>query len=97
VIPSEWEENAPLVAVEAAVRALPAVVSDRGGLPETAESEIFAARDPHALREAVSRLVERPELLAERSTRLLERRAEFLWATHVARLERVLAQVASER
>lgn len=97
VIPSEWEENAPLVAVEAAVRGLPAVVSDRGGLPETAEAEVFAARDPEALREAVRRLVETPALLAERSRRLVERRDEFLWATHVAELERVLAQVASAR
>jgi glycosyltransferase involved in cell wall biosynthesis len=97
LIPSEWEENAPLVAVEAAVRGLPAVVSDRGGLPETAEAEVFPARSPEALRSAVSRLVETPELLAERSTRLLERRAEFLWSTHVAEVERVLAQVASER
>jgi glycosyltransferase involved in cell wall biosynthesis len=97
VIPSEWEENAPLVAVEAAVRGLPAVVSDRGGLPETAEAEVFAARDPDSLSDAVRRLVETPALLAERSRRLVERREEFLWATHVAELERVLAQVASER
>lgn len=97
VIPSEWEENAPLVAVEAAVRGLPAVVSDRGGLPETAEAEVFRARDLEALRAAVSRLVETPALLAERSRSLLDRRREFLWSTHVAELERVLAQVASER
>jgi glycosyltransferase involved in cell wall biosynthesis len=97
LIPSEWEENAPLVAVEAAVRGLPAVVSDRGGLPETAEAEVFPARSPEALRAAVNRLVETPALLAERSTRLLERRSEFLWSTHVAEVERVLAQVASER
>ena len=97
LIPSEWEENAPLVAVEAAVRGLPAVVSDRGGLPETAEAEVFRARDPQALREAVRRLVETPALLAERSRHLIERRREFLWATHVAEVERVLAQVASAR
>ncbi|HEX7254653.1 MAG TPA: glycosyltransferase [Gaiellaceae bacterium] len=97
VIPSEWEENAPLVAVEAAVRGLPAVVSDRGGLPETAEAEVFGSRDPRALRDAVRRLVETPGLLAERSRRLLEQRDRFLWETHVAEVERVLAQVASAR
>jgi glycosyltransferase involved in cell wall biosynthesis len=97
VIPSEWEENAPLVAVEAAVRGLPAVVSDRGGLPETAEAEVFPARDPDALRAAVRRLVETPGLLAERSRRLLEEHETFLWATHVAEIERVLVQVASAR
>jgi glycosyltransferase involved in cell wall biosynthesis len=97
VIPSEWEENAPLVAVEAAVRGLPTVVSDRGGLPETAEAEIFQARDPEALREAVRRLVETPGLLTERSRRLLGSRESFLWTTHVAQIERLLAQVASAR
>lgn len=97
VIPSEWEENAPLVAVEAAVRGLPAVVSDRGGLPETPEAEIFAARDPAALLEAARRLLETPGLLAERSGRLLEDRERFLWTTHVATVEAALAQVASAR
>jgi glycosyltransferase involved in cell wall biosynthesis len=97
VVPSEWEENAPLVAVEAAVRGLPAVVSDRGGLPETPEAEVFGARDPAALREAVRRLVETPGLLAERSRALIERREQFLWATHVAVVEQALTQVASAR
>lgn len=97
LIPSEWEENAPLVAVEAAVRGLPAVVSDRGGLPETAEAEVFPARDAEALTAAVRRVVETPGLLAERSRRLLEQRDRFLWATHVAEVERALVQVASAR
>jgi glycosyltransferase involved in cell wall biosynthesis len=97
VVPSEWEENAPLVAVEAAVRGLPAVVSDRGGLPETPEAEVFVARDPAALREAVRRLVETAGLLAERSRALIKRREQFLWATHVAEVEQALTQVASAR
>jgi glycosyltransferase involved in cell wall biosynthesis len=94
-IPSEWEENAPLVAVEAAVRGLPTLVSDRGGLPETAEAEIFHARDPRALVAAAKRVFETPGLLAERSRRLLEDRAEFLWPRHVERVEQALAQVAA--
>lgn len=97
LIPSEWEENAPLVAVEAAVRGIPVVVSDRGGLPETAEAEVFRARDPASLRDAVRRLLETPGLLAERRERLVVAREEFLWPTHVARIERVLGQVASAR
>jgi len=94
-IPSEWEENAPLVAVEAAMRGLPALVSDRGGLPETTEAEVFTARDPRALVASARRVFETPELLAERSRRLLERRAEFLWPRHVERVEHALAQVAA--
>lgn len=97
VIPSEWEENAPLVAVEAAIRGLPAVVSDRGGLPETAEAEVFRARDPDALLAAIGRLVETPGLLAERSGRLIEGRERFLWTTHVAQIEAALGQAASAR
>ena len=97
VIPSEWEENAPLVAVEAAVRGLPAVVSDRGGLPETPQAEVFRARDPAALRDAIRKLVEAPHVLAERSRNLIGARESFLWTTHVAEVERALTQVASAR
>jgi len=97
VIPSEWEENAPLVAAEAAVRALPAVVSDRGGLPEIAEAETFEARDPGALLAALHRILETPGLLEERSRRLEGSRERFLWSTHVTEVERVLTQVATAR
>ncbi len=89
VIPSEWEENAPLVAVEAAVRGLATVVSDRGGLPETAEAEVFQAGDAAALLEAIQQVLGTPGLLAERSARLLSGKEAFLWETHVARIERV--------
>jgi glycosyltransferase involved in cell wall biosynthesis len=97
VIPSEWEENAPLVAVEGAVRGLPAVVSDRGGLTETPFAEVFPARDPVALRDALARLVERPEVLAERSRGLIAHHTDYLWPTHVDAIERALARVASAR
>jgi glycosyltransferase involved in cell wall biosynthesis len=91
VIPSEYEENAPLVAVEAAVRTLPAVVSDRGGLPETAEAIVFRAGDPHALLEALRRLADTEGELATRSRRLHHMRERFLWSHHVEQLERTLA------
>jgi glycosyltransferase involved in cell wall biosynthesis len=94
VVPSEWEENAPLVLVEAAIRGIPAVVSDRGGLPETAEARVFAARDPVALRETIAALAERPDNVREASKRLLERRDELGWETHVERVEAVLVEVA---
>ena len=45
VIPSEYEENAPIIVAEALVRGLPCVVSDRGGLPETPEAWTFRAGD----------------------------------------------------
>ena len=92
VIPSECEENAPLVAVEAAVRGLPAVVSDRGGLPETPAATVFRSGDPRALVDAVGSL--EPHLQAV-SEELVSRRREFLWSTHLARVEATLEATAS--
>lgn len=57
VVPSEWEEPAPLVASEAAVRGIPAVVSHRGGLPETPLCRVFRARDSRSLKDAVENFV----------------------------------------
>jgi glycosyltransferase involved in cell wall biosynthesis len=93
VIPSEYEENAPLVAVEAAVRGLPAVVSDRGGLPETAEASVFRAGDPGGLLGALRRLEAEPDELAGRSRRLLESHESFLWGNHVRRVEAALREI----
>ena len=97
VIPSEWEEPATFVAAEAAVRGIPAVVSDRGGLPETPEARVFSAGDPRALLEAVQWFVEEPQRLADASIRLLARREDFLWATHMRRVEELLAEVIAEQ
>lgn len=94
VIPSEWEEAATLVAVEAAVRGLPSVVSDRGGLPETPEARIFRAHDASGLLEAIRWFADGPGRLLEASTRLLDQQARFLWSRHVAEVEEVLATVA---
>lgn len=94
VIPSEWEEAATLVAVEAAVRGLPAVVSDRGGLPETPEARIFPARDAEALLRAVNWFLAPSKRLEDASVRLLAHQDRFLWSNHVESVERVLEGVA---
>ena len=91
VIPSEWEEPATLVATEAAVRGLPAVVSDRGGLPETPQARVFAAGDAAALLAALAR---DPSDLARRSEALLNSSAAYEWPTHLAIVEGALARVA---
>jgi glycosyltransferase involved in cell wall biosynthesis len=96
VIPSEWEEPATFVAAEAAVRGLPAVVSDRGGLPETPEARTFRAGDAEELLRGVRWFVDHPNRLAAASARLLERSREYEWDYHMERVEDVLAATAAE-
>jgi len=95
VIPSEWEEPATFVAVEAAIRGLPAVVSDRGGLPETPEARTFRAGDTYELRRAVEWFIERPGRLRGASERLIARNGEFTWSHHMERVEEVLGEVVA--
>jgi glycosyltransferase involved in cell wall biosynthesis len=97
VIPSEWEEPATFVAAEAAVRGIPAVVTARGGLPETPESRAFRSGDAEELRRAVRWFVEDPARLEDASRRLLANQNEFEWSGHIAKVEDLLAEVASER
>ena len=97
VIPSEWEEPATFVAVEAAVRGMPTVVSARGGLAEAPESRTFRSGAPSELLDAVRWYVDKPARVEEASARLLESRTEYEWSTHVARLEALLEEVRDER
>ena len=95
VIPSEWEEPATFVAMESAVRGIPAVVSHRGGLPETPEARAFRAGDPDELVRAIQWFVEDPERLEDASTRLLATRKDYEWATHVAKVETILHEAVA--
>lgn len=92
VVPSEAQEGAGLVLPEAAMRGIPAVVSDRGALPEALEAMVFPSGDPAALLTAAGSLVER---LPDASRRLLERRREFLWEEHLESVELVLERAAA--
>lgn len=96
VVPSEWEEPAPLVVTEGAIRGIPAVVSDRGGLPETPLCRVFRSGDSEALAAALSGFVESGEVKTA-SAELLAREEEFLFSRHARETERVLEQVASQR
>lgn len=66
VVPSLWEENAPLTVEEAFVHGVPVVVSDHGGLAERVRHEVdglrFPAGDAGALAGAIRRLVHEPGL-----------------------------------
>jgi glycosyltransferase involved in cell wall biosynthesis len=96
VIPSEWEEPATFVAVEAAVRGLPMAVSARGGLTEAPEARTFRSGDPEELLGAIRWYLADPRRLEDTSARLLAARPEFEWSTHVSRLEELLEDVRSE-
>lgn len=89
VVPSECEENAPRTAVEAIVRGVPLVVSDRGGLLEMPGARSFRAGDGAGLVGVVRELVENDGRLSEASRTLLEVREQFLWPRHLDQLERV--------
>jgi glycosyltransferase involved in cell wall biosynthesis len=96
VIPSEWEEPATFVAVEAAVRGIPPVVSARGGLNEAPEARTFRSGAPAELVGAVRWFLEEPQRVEEASARLLANREEYEWSTHISRLEAILDEVAAE-
>jgi glycosyltransferase involved in cell wall biosynthesis len=97
VIPSEWEEPATFVAVEAAVRGIPTVVSARGGLTEAPEARTFRSGAPHELVRAVRWYLEDPRRVEDASARLLAASEEYAWSTHVRRLEAILDEVRHER
>jgi len=66
VVPSIWEENAPLVLMEAFRARLPVVVSDHGGLAERVRDGVdglrFPPADPQDLRRVLRRLLDEPAL-----------------------------------
>jgi glycosyltransferase involved in cell wall biosynthesis len=92
VIPSEWEEPATLVAAEACVRGIPAVVSNRGGLPETPHARAFRSGDPAALVDAIEWFLS-DDRLADASARLVATHGTFTWGTHMHYVECVLETV----
>jgi GT2 family glycosyltransferase/glycosyltransferase involved in cell wall biosynthesis len=73
VVPSIWEENAPLVVEEAFLARRPLLVSDHGGLAERVREGIdglrFRPGDAADLARAMRRLVDEPGLRAALGTR----------------------------
>jgi glycosyltransferase involved in cell wall biosynthesis len=92
VIPSEWEEPATFVAVESALRGIPTVVSDRGGLVEQPETRTFSAGDADGLLAGIRWYLE-GDRLRTTSERLIEKHERYLWSTHVSQVEQILAGV----
>jgi glycosyltransferase involved in cell wall biosynthesis len=95
VVPSECEEVAPLVVLEAAIRAIPVVASDRGGLPEGPVADIFRAGDHRALASAVAQVACDPVRLRREREALAARAVEFSWDRHIHKIESILQEVGS--
>ncbi len=98
VVPSIWEENAPLVVDEARSAGLPLVVSDHGGLAEQVREGVdglrFRPGDAADLARVLARLVNEPELLS----RLRAARTPFVtMETHVDALEGVYRRAVERR
>ncbi|MEX2155161.1 MAG: glycosyltransferase [Gemmatimonadaceae bacterium] len=95
-VPSEWEENAPLVTIEAAVRGIPVVASSRGGLREAPAAFFHDAGAAPDLRSALKQL-DSSSVLQRASQQAYDRRGVLSWETHVATIERALADVVNRR
>jgi glycosyltransferase involved in cell wall biosynthesis len=90
-LPSTWDENAPLAALEAMAEGRPLLVTRTGGLPELVEGGEGLMCDPGdvaTLARHIADLMSDDELCRALGGRGLERaRAEFTPASHLAKLE----------
>ncbi|HZY18406.1 MAG TPA: glycosyltransferase family 4 protein [Ramlibacter sp.] len=99
VVPSLWEDPLPTTAIEAMRRGVPAIVSDRGGLPDIVldgqTGRVYRAGDPSGLRRAIQEFVDRPALAAAMAPQALAR-APYFGVERMAReYEDVLATIAA--
>ena len=93
VIPSVWEENAPLAALEALARARPLVVADIGGLSELAmdgQGLIFPPSDSHGLARHIRKLMIEDDLCQQMGAKARSfAEARLSGDKHAADLERL--------
>jgi glycosyltransferase involved in cell wall biosynthesis len=96
-VPSVWDENAPIAALEAMAAGRPLVVTATGGLPELirgGEGLACAPGDAAQLAQRIRALFDDDELCVRTGERALQRaRAEFSPEHHLERLEGVYDRV----
>jgi glycosyltransferase involved in cell wall biosynthesis len=90
-LPSVWDENCPLAALEALALGRPLLVTSQGGLPELVRQGtglVCPPGDPHAMAEGIGRLMGDDVFCAEAGARGLEISLhDFGPKAHLARLE----------
>jgi glycosyltransferase involved in cell wall biosynthesis len=99
VLPSSWNENCPMAALESMAQGRPLLVTERGGLPElTREGAglVCRADDACDLAKKIRTLVEDEDLCSRAGARaLMLARTEFGPDAHLERLEAAYASVTS--
>jgi glycosyltransferase involved in cell wall biosynthesis len=100
VLPSLWDENAPLAALEAMAAGRPLIVTESGGLPElvsSGEGVMCRRGDPEDLASKIRSLAAEDRLCFAAGSAALERAvAEFTPDAHLQRLETVYTKVVGD-
>jgi len=96
VVPSLWQDPLPTTAIEAARHGVPAIVANRGGLPDIVldgrTGQVYQAGEVGALREAIAQFIRNPARAAGMAPQVLERAEHF----SVDRMEAEYMEVFSE-
>ena len=94
VVPSVWEEPAPLVCVEAALARVPVVASRVGGIPELLDDPeqalLCPPGDAPAFAAALARTLTTPDETAARCERAFARAQELRYGPYLARMDAFL-------
>ena len=97
VVPSVWDEPAPLTCVEAALARVPLVASRVGGIPEVVHDEehalLFDRSDAEGCATALARTL-RGDGVAARTARAFTRGGELAFGPYVRHMDRFLADAA---
>jgi glycosyltransferase involved in cell wall biosynthesis len=100
VIPSRWQEPAPLVAVEAAFANVPIVASRSGGMPdqfaEDREALFFDIDDADGLTSSLLDVLANPRRTEARARSARVRTEEYRFSDYVSRVERFLVECAQD-
>lgn len=96
-LPSLWDENAPLAALEAMAAGRPLLVTQGGGLPELVrfgEGFVCQRDDPRDLADKISTISNDDDMCRRAGTAALDRaKAEFTPGAHLRRLEEIYESV----